>query len=234
MIGCIIQARMGSTRLPGKILEKVDETNHVLKFLINQLKYSRLLDKIIIATTRNVEDDIIVEFANHNNLENFRGDENNVLNRYFETAKKFSLDAIVRITSDNPLIDPELVDEGIQIFNSKKLDVFTNNQIKSFPYGVVFEIFSFDALERIEKIVNTSSDKEHVTQFFYSNRDKFNIYDLKFKRDLSHIHCSIDTLDDLKFIRELIKKIEKRPILLNDIISAIEKFPELLDINNKN
>ena len=107
MIGCIIQARMGSTRLPGKILEKVDETNHVLKFLINQLEYSRLLDKIIIATTRNVEDDVIIEFAKQNNLENFRGDENNVLNRYFETAKKFSLDAIVRITSDNPLIDPE-------------------------------------------------------------------------------------------------------------------------------
>ncbi len=234
MIGCVIQARMGSTRFPGKILEKIDEKNHVLKFLINQLENTKLLDKIIIATTTNEKDNIIEEFAKQNKLEFFRGEENDVLNRYFETAKKFSLDAIVRITSDNPLVDPELIDEGIQIFNSKKLDVVTTNQTNTFPYGVVFEIFSFKALEEIEKKASSSSDREHVTQFFYSNKQKFKIYNLTSKIDASYICCSIDTSNDLKFIRELIKKIQKRPILLDDIISTITESPKLLDINNKN
>ena len=234
MIGCVIQARMGSTRFPGKILEKIDEKNHVLKFLINQLENTKLLDKIIIATTTNEKDNIIEEFAKQNKLEFFRGEENDVLNRYFETAKKFSLDAIVRITSDNPLVDPELIDKGIEIFNSKKLDVVTTNQTNTFPYGVVFEIFSFKALEEIEKKASSSSDREHVTQFFYSNKQKFKIYNLTSKIDASYICCSIDTSNDLKFIRELIKKIQKRPILLDDIISTITESPKLLDINNKN
>ena len=234
MIGCVIQARMSSTRLPGKILEKIDEKNHVLKFLINQLENTKLLDKIIIATTTNEKDNIIEEFAKQNKLEFFRGEENDVLNRYFETAKKFSLDVIVRITSDNPLIDPELIDKGIEIFNSKKLDVVTTNQTNTFPYGVVFEIFSFKALEEIEKKASSSSDREHVTQFFYSNKQKFKIYNLTSKIDASYIRCSIDTSNDLIFIRELIKKIQKRPILLDDIISAITESPKLLDINNKN
>ena len=234
MIGCVIQARMGSTRFPGKILEKVDENNDVLKFLINQLNHVKSLDKIIIATTTNEQDDRIAEFAKRNKLEYFRGDENDVLNRYFETAKKFSLNKIVRITSDNPLIDPKILDEGIKLFNSKKIDVLTTNQKSSFPYGIVFEIFSFKALEGIEKETNSYSDREHVTPFFYSNREKFKVYDLVYEKNISHIRCSVDTIDDLKFIRELIKKIPKRPILLNDIILAVEKFPELLDINNKN
>ena len=234
MIGCVIQARMGSTRFPGKILEKIDEKNNLLKFLINQLENTKLLDKIIIATTTNEKDNIIEEFAKQNKLEFFRGEENDVLNRYFETAKKFSLDAIVRITSDNPLVDPELIDEGIEIFNSKKLDVVTTNQTNTFPYGVVFEIFSFKALEEIEKKASSSSDREHVTQFFYSNKQKFKIYNLTSKIDASYICCSIDTSNDLKFIRELIKKIQKRPILLDDIISTITESPKLLDINNKN
>jgi len=234
MSGCVIQARMGSTRFPGKILEKIDEKNHVLKFLINQLENTKLLDKIIIATTTNEKDNIIEEFAKQNKLEFFRGEENDVLNRYFETAKKFSLDAIVRITSDNPLVDPELIDKGIEIFNSKKLDVVTTNQTNTFPYGVVFEIFSFKALEEIEKKASSSSDREHVTQFFYSNKQKFKIYNLTSKIDASYICCSIDTSNDLKFIRELIKKIQKRPILLDDIISTITESPKLLDINNKN
>ena len=95
MIGCVIQARMSSTRLQGKILEKIDEKNHVLKFLINQLENTKLLDKIIIATTTNEKDNIIEEFAKQNKLEFFRGEENDVLNRYFETAKNSFFENVV-------------------------------------------------------------------------------------------------------------------------------------------
>ena len=234
MIGCIIQARMGSTRFPGKILEKIDGSNSALSFLIEQLKNVELLDKIIIATTNNKKDDIIVKFSKENNIEYFRGSEDDVLNRYYEAAKKFSLDVIVRVTSDNPLIDPKLIDQGIQFFNLKKLDVYTTNQTKSFPYGVVFEIFSFNALEKVEENAVTNSDKEHVTPFFYSNKQEFKIFDYENGKNMSHIRCSLDTTNDLVFIRELIKKIDERPIHLDSIILAITKFPELLNINNKN
>jgi len=234
MIGCIIQARMGSTRLPGKILKKIDDEKLVLDFLINQLKSVKCLEKIIIATTKKDEDDVIEEFSRKNKLECFRGDEDDVLERYYQAAKKYGLDIIIRITSDDPLVDPEIIDYGMKIFNSEKLDLFSTNQSKTFPHGIVFEIFSFNALKSIINEVLSVSEREHVTPFFYSNEKRFKIHNFSLDKDMSHIRCSLDTPNDLTFLRELIKKIENRPIHLKDVILASVKFPELLEINNKN
>ena len=234
MNGCIIQARMGSTRLPGKILKNIDEKNNVLDFLLNQLNYSKKIDEIIIATTKNREDDVIEEFSRKRKIECFRGEENDVLNRYYQTAKKYSVDNIIRITSDNPLIDPEYIDKGLDIFLSKKLDLLSTSESNTFPYGVVFEIISFSAIEKISKKELSNFEKEHVTSFFYSNQDKFKIYSYIFENNVSNIRCSIDTLNDLIFVRELLKKIENRPVIVSDIIEVTSRFPELLDINNKN
>ena len=110
MIGCIIQARMGSTRLHGKTLLKIDNKNTVLDSVINQISFSKLIDKIVIATTNLQSDNVIEDFAKNLNLEIFRGDSDNVLDRYFQCAQFFSFDTIVRITADNPLIDPNIVD----------------------------------------------------------------------------------------------------------------------------
>ena len=120
-IDCIVQARFGSSRLPGKIMLRADNENIVLDYLINQLKYSKLIEKIIIATTMNKEDDQIVEFAKKNQIEFFRGKEKDVLDRYYQCAKNFSSDNILRITSDNPLIDPTIVDD--LIINYQKIHI---------------------------------------------------------------------------------------------------------------
>ena len=122
---------MGSTRFPGKILEKIDGSNSALSFLIEQLKNVELLDKIIIATTNNKKDDIIVKFSKENNIEYFRGSEDDVLNRYYEAAKKFSLDVIVRVTSDNPLIDPKIVDNVIELFLNSNCDYMSTEYPKT-------------------------------------------------------------------------------------------------------
>ena len=116
MIGCIIQARMGSTRLPGKILKKVDKDIPSLQYTINQLKFSKNIDKIVIATTDLAEDDVIETFVKKQNLDCFRGNAENVLDRYYQCAKKFRFDGIVRITADCPLIDPFITDQVIQVF----------------------------------------------------------------------------------------------------------------------
>jgi len=116
-IGCIVQARMGSTRLPGKVLMEVIEGKPVLYYVINQLKYCKSFEKLIIATTTLPEDDKIVQFCTDNNVNYFRGDSKNVLERHYKCAEKFSLSTIIRMPSDKPLLDPEVVDKVVKIFN---------------------------------------------------------------------------------------------------------------------
>ena len=233
MIGCILQARMGSTRFPGKILENLDKKNTVLDFVIRQLQSSELLDKIIIATTVLKRDDIIEKISKDHGLDYFRGSENDVLDRYYQCAKKFSVDTIVRVSSDDPLIDPKILDKGIQIFNSKFFDVLTTNQPHTFPYGLDFEIINFSSLEKISKEAKLPSEREHVSTFFYTNEKDFQIFHYKYKKNVAHIRCSLDHSEDLIFLRELVSRIKNRPILLDDILSIVENDPELVATNNK-
>ena len=142
-IDCIIQARMGSTRLPGKVMMKVDKTNTILSHVINQLKNSKKIDRIIIATTDLQEDYIIVNHAKILKTDLFRGNAVDVLDRYYQCAKKFSSEIIVRITADNPLIDPNIVDNVINQFLKNSLDYITNANPRTYPYGTEVEVFSF-------------------------------------------------------------------------------------------
>ena len=122
MIGCIIQARMGSSRLPGKTLIKLDESRSTLDFVVNQLTFSTLIDKIVIATTNLEQDDIIEKNAKTLGIDCFRGSSDDVLDRYYHCAKKFQINTIVRITSDCPLIDPQIVDHVIRKYQHDDYD----------------------------------------------------------------------------------------------------------------
>ena len=122
MIGCIVQARMSSTRLPNKVLMKIDNNNTILDFVINQLKSSKYLDEIIIATTNLPIDDKIINFAKKKQIKYFRGSEKDVLSRYYDCANFFSLDSIVRVTSDCPLIDPNILDNLIEKYVDSNCD----------------------------------------------------------------------------------------------------------------
>ena len=232
MIGCIIQARMGSSRLPGKVMEKLDEDNTVLSYVIRQLKHSKFLDDIVVATTSLKRDEVIVDFLENEGIKYFCGDEENVLDRYYQCAKKFSMSEIVRIPSDKPLIDPDIVDKCIQIFLSKKYDYVTTFLEPSFPYGTEVEIFSFDALEKTWKNAQLPSEHEHVTPYIYNNRDKFQIYNVKNSIDLSHLRWVVDRSEDLELVRQLVSKIDKDPILMQDIIEVFESDPKLAQVNS--
>ena len=230
MIGCIIQARMGSSRLPGKIMKKINGNTPMLKFQLDQLEFSKNIDQIIIATTTLEPDNLIVDFCKKNNLECFRGESKDVLDRYYRCAKKFKLSIIVRITSDNPLIDPTIVDHVISRFIDSDYD-YMSTLVKKSPLGFTVEVFTFKSIKKAWEEAKLPSEHEHVTPYFYNNPDKFKIESVSQEKDLSHIRCTVDTEYDFKLIEKIISKIETRPIHLDHILDLFSKDTNLLEIN---
>lgn len=226
----IIQVRMGSTRLPGKVLKKLNGIS-VLECLLDQLNFSRQLNDKVIATTINSNDDIISKFCESKNIKWYRGSQDNVLDRYYQCAKKFSFDTIVRITSDCPLIDPYVVDKVINFYSKNSYDYVNNFFKRTYPYGNDVEIFSFDVLEKVWNNATKHSDKEHVTPYIYNNPDKFSIGWIENKENLSNFHWTVDRIEDLIFVQKIFNKISNRPILIKDIIRLIKDEPSLLEIN---
>ncbi len=229
--GCIIQARMSSTRLPGKVLMKLDEQNTILDFVIQQIKHCKSIEKIIIATTNLKEDDVIEIFAKNKNILCFRGNPSDVLDRYYQCAKLYSLSIIIRITADNPLIDPTIMEKVITEFRSRSCDYISNAVVRSFPYGTETEIFSFDALEKAWNNAKNDNEREHVTPYFYNNPDKFRIHHVENQKNLSSLRWTVDQIEDLILVKNIVSKINKNPILMTDIVNLLTKEPKLVDIN---
>jgi len=231
MIVCIIQARMGSSRLPGKVMKKIDNKNHLLDFVINQLKSSKKIEKIVVATTNLKEDDLICSKLSSKNIDFFRGSSEDVLDRYYQCAKKFSINIIVRITADNPLIDPNIVDLVIDEFIHHKCDYASNTLKRTFPYGTEVEVFSFKSLEKAWKNAKKPSEREHVTPFIYDIKNGFILYNVQQKQNLSFLRYTVDQNEDLELVKEIIKNIHIRPILLDNIIQLHNTKLEIFSIN---
>ena len=232
MIGCIIQARMGSTRLPGKVMLDVESNKTVLYFVIKQLQSCKLVDKIIVATTTLEDDKQIANFSKQLGIDSFRGSSDNVLDRYYQCAKEYSVSAIVRIPSDKPLIDPEIVDNVVSMFMNSSYDYITNFLPNpTFPSGTEVEVFSINALKKAWEKAKIPSEKEHVTPYFINHEDKFKIFHTENSENLSHLRWAVDRIDDLKLVRKIASKIKKRPILMKDILELFTREPELSKIN---
>ena len=237
MIGCILQARMSSIRLPGKVMMKIDNENTMLDCVINQLKNSKQVKNLVIATTEQKEDDVIVELVKRREIKYFRGSKKDVLDRYYQCAKKFNFSEIIRITSDNPLIDYEIVDTVVEHFKSNNYDCITIDrpQISTFhqtyPWGYNVEVFTFSALENAWKNAKLPSEREHVTPYFYKNKEIFRQTSIENSEDHSRFRCTVDTKYDLELIQKIYSNIKKRPILLSDVIKLFKANPELIKIN---
>lgn len=194
-IGIIIQARMGSTRLPGKVLKKIGGKNlleHIL-YRLNNLKHSV---QIVIATSTLEKDNKISKFCLANSVTCFRGSENNVLERYYSCAKENKFDHIIRLTGDNPFIDIEELDELIDLHVSSKSDY--SRSFAVLPKGVGSEIFTFKSLEQSFKYGDKENHKEHVNEYIEENEDKFKISELKIdgEKNRPDINLTVDTPDD--------------------------------------
>ena len=222
---------MNSTRLYGKVLKKLDQKNSVLYYVLKQIQEAKLIDKIVVATSELEVDDAIVKVAKKMNVEVFRGSPTDVLDRHFQCAKKYSFDTIVRVTSDNPLNDPQIIDKAIKKMITGKFDYVTTSLLQTFPKGIHVEVISMDALKKSWKNSSILYEREYVTPYIYNNSNKFKIYNLINSKNLSHISFTINKNDDLKFVRKIISRIQKRPILMKDILKVLENEPKLLEIN---
>lgn len=233
MIVAIIQARMGSTRLPGKVMKEI-LGRPMLWHMINRLEKSKLIEKMVIATTTNEKDKVILEFARKHNLESYTGSEDDVLDRFYQTAKKCGARTIVRATPDCPLIDPELVDKiiGYYLENQDKLDHVCNGL--SFPDGIVeTAVFSFAALERAWKEARLASEREHVTPYIRNHPEIFRTATIENDEDLSHIRLTVDDERDFRLVTEVFKNLYREGEIfhLKEILDLLRRKPELLEIN---
>jgi glutamate-1-semialdehyde 2,1-aminomutase len=198
----IIQARMGSTRLPGKVLKKIKNKN-LLDILLSRLSLSKEIDKIVIATSENKINDPLQDFVLKKGFEVFRGDEEDVLSRYYQTAKIYNPQIIVRITGDCPLIDYQIVDEIIKVYKNGNYDYVSNTIKPTFPDGLDVEVFSIRALELANKEAKTSYEREHVTPFIKNNNFLKSV-NYKNKKDYSSERWTVDNPEDLVVLKNII------------------------------
>lgn len=231
----IIQVRIGSTRLPNKVMEKILGKS-MLERMIERTRKAKLIDEIIIATTTEPGDDVIEKWAKDNGLKCYRGSTEDVLDRYYQAAKKFKLDPVVRLEPDDPLKDPTIVDKIVKFYldNQNKLDYVSNTIEPTFPEGQDVEVFSFAALERAWKGAKKGSEREHVTPYIWNHPDKFRLANVVNEGgDLSRLRWTVDYPEDLKFVREVYARLykEDKTFLMNDILDLLKKHPELAKIN---
>lgn len=231
----IIQARMGSTRLPGKILKPL-AGKPMLLHVYERLQKSAYIHQTIIATTDLSVDDIVENFCALNNIKCFRGSSNDVLSRYYHAAHKYNCEVVIRITADCPLIDPIIIDKMILDFdnNFDKIDYLSNTLTRSFPRGLDTEIFTFDALARAFNNATSTFEREHVTPYIYNNKDIFSLKNFMNDIDLSAYRWTVDTTEDFKLVEIIYNKLfEANSIfLLDDILELFRQNPSLFDINN--
>lgn len=232
MIAIIVQARMGSTRLPGKVLKKIGE-KRVIDHVFERLSKSKIADSVILATTVSENDNPLAEWAVKNNYPFYRGSEEDVLSRYYEAAKAHQCDIIVRVTSDCPFIDYEIVDKAIQTFvEDKKADYVSNVHPPTYPDGMDVEVFSFASLSEANKKASKKHQREHVTPYIWENKDTFVLRNITCDKDHSKLRCTLDTAEDLSFLRVAYKEINNHYFLLKEFLEFVKENTHSLELNH--
>lgn len=196
MIGIILQARMGSSRLPGKVLKPLGDGT-MLEYIMKRLEHLKTKGIYkVIATSNAQADDVIAEFCKEKNILCFRGDENNVLERYYQCARHFKMDGIIRLTGDNPFVDVEEIDSLIHMLQSDSADYI--NSFSELPYGVGAEIFTFHALEKCYRESSMPHHFEHVNEYILENPELFRIQNLQIPEEKNRpdIRLTVDTQED--------------------------------------
>ena len=231
-IVAIVQARMGSTRLPGKVLADVCG-KPMLEHIVSRLRRSRLVDDVIVATSNAQADDPVIESATQRNFKVFRGHENDVLDRYYEAAKHAKADIVVRITGDCPLIDPEIVDRVIATFLSEECDYASNTLVCTYPDGLDAEVFSFAALEIAWREGRRAADREHVTPFIRtSQRFRLRNVQSELGQSTRHLRWTVDEPRDLEFIRAVYTRLGAREYFgWREVLALLDAEPVLGDLN---
>ena len=230
-VGAIIEARMSSSRLPGKVLMKINK-RPVIDLLIERIKFVNEIDKIIVATTTSKKDDILEEYCNANNIICYRGSEENVMQRVLEAAKKNSIETIVEITGDCPLIDPQIISQILNCYLNNDYDYVGNSNIRSYPDGMDVQVFSRKVLEDSYENTTNKLDQEHVTLHIRRNNkySKFNIV-APSNHHFPDIGLTLDEEDDFNLIKNIFESFKDNKFNLSNILDLLDTNPILKKIN---
>jgi spore coat polysaccharide biosynthesis protein SpsF len=226
----IIQARVGSTRLPAKVLADI-QGHPMLWHVVERTRAAGTLDEVVVATTTQPGDDVIVAFCREQGVECFRGSENDVLDRYYRAALLHDAQAVVRITSDCPLIDPTIVDKTVTAFLKERPDYASNSVDRTYPRGLDTEVMTFDALELAWREARQVYERVHVTPYLYEIPGKFRVLSVTGDKDYSACRWTVDTPQDLEFVRAVYARMGSEKFLWSDVLKVLEREPELAEIN---
>jgi spore coat polysaccharide biosynthesis protein SpsF len=231
----IVQARMGSSRLPGKVLKEVCGKT-ILEHLIIRLKRVKQIDKIVVATTIEEQDNQIVDLCIKINTPFYRGSEDDVLSRYYEAALKNRADLVIRVTGDCPLIDPQIIDRIITYYidNKNSVDYVSNILNRTYPRGMDVEVFSFSILKEANEEAAKDKEREHVTPFIISRPSRYRLHNIEHSTNLSHYRLTIDTSEDLDLVKKIFKELffTNPEFRMKDILTVLEVNSEWLSINS--
>ncbi|UNL84777.1 glycosyltransferase family protein [Priestia koreensis] len=229
----IIQARMGSTRLPGKVMKKVMGRS-LLEHQIIRVKQSAFIDEIVVATTTKKQDDVIVEVCEKIGISYYRGSEHDVLTRYYEAATQYKADVVIRLTSDCPVIHHDEIDKVIQCFLEKKPDYASNTITRTYPRGFDTEVFSYDVLKKVFEQAISLPHREHVTSYIYSHPEQFSLLSVTNEVNYSQYRLTVDTPEDFDLIKIVIQNLytDISPFPFQEIINLLRENPDWADINS--
>ncbi len=230
-----IEARMSSSRLPGKVLADV-RSFPALTRLLRRLRFCTSLDDIVLATSDNRADDPLIEWADNEGVAVFRGSEDDVLSRVVGAHIMMGSDVIVEVTGDSILSDPSVIDMGVDIYMNGNFDVVSNTWNISYPMGVDVQVFGFDILSRLNEQTLDESLREHVTLYFYEHPELYKIWHLMAPDHLRapEYRFQLDYIEDLKFVNEIYKLLEPTygdRFGVKEILAEIRKDPALAEIN---
>ena len=230
----IVQARMTSTRLPGKVLKQILGKS-LLEYLVERLRRVRQIDQIIIATTINDTDLPIVEECARLGVTVTRGSEDDVLARYYEAASDHHADLVVRVTSDCPLIDPQTIDDTIAFYHdhADTCDYVSNALVRSYPYGMATEVLPFQILAQAHRAARAQPEREHVTPYVYTRPECFRIAHKVAALDHSNHRWTVDTPEDFELVRRITEALypEKPTFNTQDILALLARHPDWMALN---
>lgn len=230
----IVQARMTSSRLPGKVLLPL-AGEPMLTRLIERLRRVQRVDGIVIATTTNATDDLIAALCDKLGVPCHRGSEHDVLSRYADAARLHGADLVVRITSDCPLIDPALIDQVIAVYAKGDSDYASNMLPPTWPYGMAVEVFGAAALQQAHTEATLPAEREHVTPFIYWHPERYRLRNVASPVDLSHHRWTVDTPEDYELVRRLFETLHpiNPEFTQADILTLLDAHPDWMSLNQR-
>jgi len=227
----VIEARMGSTRTPGKTLLDISG-KPLIERVLYRFKLCEKIDDLVVATTVNPKDDILVEFCKKHSVKYFRGSENDVMQRVIEAAESVGADIIVEQGADNPFVDPEVVDQLVEIYKTGNYDFVSSALKLTYPLGIYAHIFSLIALKKISDITSDPKDRENVNNYFWEHPEQYNLFNLEATGNLHRpeIRLTVDYPEDIELARKVFAHF-KRPFTTQELIQFLDEHPEIRDLN---